>query len=753
MQRLTGATRRWLVALSIVSSFWIGSSRLNAAPPAADPANWMQDISDQIGGVSMRGIAIPGTHDSAMYYFMADNDYAKTQDGDFNAQLTAGARWLDFRYIYLNNTTCSKATTGSETLLLTPHTGWYMFGHGGYCTNVQVGAALQQVTNFLQAHPQEIITISSSTIGVPVKNPAAVTAFQQSIAQILTNSSTGQSYIYNDQTACTLGGAEWQPNNTCDDPSAVVAPQNVTPKQLWSTSARVILLHDNPLLRVPILGSWVESDVEEQAGDYDPTGGTSNPSIELQWLEIGTPDGKPGLYQRHPAYASWTADPKMQYLSAEMTPFGSGPFTQGGQSENAFGYFFFTPPFGAAATFDQILTGVIQNNIDGFDKNIFLAGLGPTQENWMPYSINVVELDYVNYAPNKTPQAVIAINDQQWPLLDPGPNGISELAYGGGVTYKLEVSQLPGNDPELDMWSDASQSWSQVALVGFEVQTGHRVAVDPNGQPWVVSSAGQISRQISTGNWSPVGGLLASDIAIGSQGSVWAIGSADSLVYSYNPATATWIQQPGVTATRIAVDNTGMPWVITSAGTISHFAGRWNTVSAPFTPSTIAIGRGNTVWALGPNVWEYQNSSWTEYRNAGVALSVDYTNAPWVATGQGGLFKGKFRGNLPDPLTLQITESACSNSSGTVQCTLTVKNNTQTTLSGPFILLPIALTPGVQLANFFAYHGFPGVSLSMESLESGQSTVLTLSFTSINPNQPLSGTSVYFHPLVFPANM
>lgn len=709
----------------------------------------MQDISDQIGGVPLRGIGMPGTHDSAMYYLMDDYDYAKTQTGDFTSQLNAGARWLDFRYLYLNNAKCSTVTTGSETLLLTPHTGWYMFGHYNRCTNILVTDAFRQIASFLQAHPQEIIIVTEGTSGIPDANTIA--AFEQSVAQVLTNPVNGQTYIYNDQIACTLGNGEWQSNNTCDDPLAPIAPQNVTPNQLWSTSARVILLHDNPAMEGPTLGSWDKSSVEDQAGYYDPTSGTSNQSIELQWLEIGTPDGKPGLYQEHPAYANWTTDPKMQYLSAEMTPFGSGPFTQGGQSENAYGYFFFTPPIGQALAFDPILTGVIQNNLAGWEKNILLAGLGPTQENWTPYDVNIVEMDCISCSTG-TPAAVIGINDQQWPALNSGVNGTSDLAYGGGVTYRLETGTLPGNDPELDRWYDASQSWAQVVLSGFAAQTGVRVAVDPTGNPWVVSSAGQISRQVSPGNWTPVSGLSAADIGIGSQGSVWAIGKADSLVYFYNQANAMWAQQPGVTATHIAVDNNGQPWVITSSDTISHFNGTWNTISAPFAPTNIAIGPGNAVWTLGPNVWEYNNSTWTEYRNAGVALSVDYAGAPWVADGQGGLFKGKFRGNLPDPLPFEITQSSCTNPSGTVQCILTVTNHTQTTQSGPFVLLPIALTQGTQLASGLPYHGFPGVSLPVTSLTPGESTVLTVSFISTNPSNPLSGTSIYFNPLVFPAN-
>jgi hypothetical protein len=70
-------------------------------------------------------------------------------------------------------------------------------------------------------------------------------------------------------------------------------------------------------------------------------------------------------------------------------------------------------------------------------------------------------------------------------------------------------------------------------LSGFALATGVRVAVDPSGNPWAVNSEGQISKQVSAGQWTPVPGLSAADIAIGYNGQAWAIGQ-DHQVYKYD---------------------------------------------------------------------------------------------------------------------------------------------------------------------------------------------------------------------------
>ncbi len=621
-----------------------------------------------------------------------------------------------------------------------------MDGHGGRCINILASEALQQIAGFVQQHPQEIITVLIGRNGNDL-TADQVTAFQQMAASILVNPATGQSYIYNDQVACGLVQGDWD-GSSCDTPLTSASPQNVTPDQLWSTPARILLLEGDPAVAGPAIGSWIDSNIEDQGGYNYPSSGTSDPEYELFWLDHGTPDGHPGLYPEHPAYANWTSDPKMLYLSASLTPYGKPASVLGGLS-----------PISESSAFNPLLTAVIENNVSQDEMNLYAPDLKPSELNWQPYVVNVVELDNISYG--GTAAAVIAINDQQWPALNAGPNGVSELASGGGFTYKLEQGTLPGSDPELDVWNDNGQGWSQVVLLGSYAQTGVRVAVDPMGHPWVVSSAGVISRQVSTSNWTTVGGLQATDIGIGANGRVWAIGPGNvPYLYNSSAASSSWTAYPGVAATHIAVDNNGSPWILTSAGFIYELpAGSpapapgqnaaWKQIPASFAANALAIGPGNAVWALGPQVYQLNGANWITYKNGGVALSVDYAGTPWVADGLGRLFKGKLRGVLPDPLSLEVVAAPpVSIGRGLWMSTVTVTNTSTTTLSGPFDVVPVALTNGtnaVQVINATGhFHGQPYVALPDSSLPAGATSSIVFAFRST-----AFAITPYFAPKVF----
>jgi hypothetical protein len=98
------------------------------------------------------------------------------------------------------------------------------------------------------------------------------------------------------------------------------------------------------------------------------------------------------------------------------------------------------------------------------------------------------------------------------------------------------------------------------------------IAVDKGGNPWVVNTAGQISKAVH-GNWVPVPGL-ARDISIGGpDDAVWIIGtnsvgnSGDSGVFRWFPDKGKW-QECGGGGIRIAVDVNGLPWIVNSQGQI-----------------------------------------------------------------------------------------------------------------------------------------------------------------------------------------
>jgi peptidoglycan hydrolase-like protein with peptidoglycan-binding domain len=113
------------------------------------------------------------------------------------------------------------------------------------------------------------------------------------------------------------------------------------------------------------------------------------------------------------------------------------------------------------------------------------------------------------------------------------------------------------------------------------------IAVAPNGIPWVVNSFGDVFRRTSTspaqGGWEFLGGC-ATDIGIGSDGSVWKIG-CDNVpgghsIFKWNGSSFVKTNDSGA-ALNIAVDSQGRPWVTNSAGdvfqrdTSSTSTGRW----------------------------------------------------------------------------------------------------------------------------------------------------------------------------------
>ncbi|CAD6991260.1 unnamed protein product [Ceratitis capitata] len=73
---------------------------------------WMREMSAHIGGMRMRDLFIPGTHDSGSYRPNFDpllretlvTKYALTQDDDIRGQLLHGVRYLDIRVGYYRNT-------------------------------------------------------------------------------------------------------------------------------------------------------------------------------------------------------------------------------------------------------------------------------------------------------------------------------------------------------------------------------------------------------------------------------------------------------------------------------------------------------------------------------------------------------------------------------------------------------------------------------------------------------------------------
>ena len=173
---------------------------------------------------------------------------------------------------------------------------------------------------------------------------------------------------------------------------------------------------------------------------------------------------------------------------------------------------------------------------------------------------------------------------------------------------------------------------------GGATEYGTRLAVAPNGTVWVVQYSGQILKQDAFGNFQPVSGPAASDIAVGDDGAVFIIGPGGT---PYQYTGTTWTLIPGLTnARRIAAGPAGTTTVVDlSGGIYQNVNGTWNNLSGPFTANSVGVDEAGRAWALGVDnqgigsVWRQVPTpfsgvfDWSRYRENGVTLAVGHRNS------------------------------------------------------------------------------------------------------------------------------
>ncbi len=149
-----------------------------------------------------------------------------------------------------------------------------------------------------------------------------------------------------------------------------------------------------------------------------------------------------------------------------------------------------------------------------------------------------------------------------------------------------------GTDNRPYKWNGAG--WDQDRIN----RTAVRIAVDPAGIPFVVTSSNQIIRRQSNNpfadDWNPPEPGLAIDIGIGRNGDRWIVGT-DQRVYKFQGGDWTPVLA-FATARRISVSPAGRPWIVTTTGGIQNLSnndpitGTWQTL--PGTGQDIAVGPG-----------------------------------------------------------------------------------------------------------------------------------------------------------------
>jgi hypothetical protein len=149
--------------------------------------------------------------------------------------------------------------------------------------------------------------------------------------------------------------------------------------------------------------------------------------------------------------------------------------------------------------------------------------------------------------------------------------------------------------------------------------------------------------EVSPG-FSPVPGL-ASDIGVGADGSVWALG-ASAIPWGFHIwrlVGNTWVGEPGA-AVDIAVGPNGDPWVVNSAGHIYHWNGAgWTRL--PGVAKDVGVGADGSVWAVGASaipwgfhIWRLLGNTWVGEPGAAVDITVGANGDPWVVNSAGHIF-------------------------------------------------------------------------------------------------------------------
>ena len=192
-------------------------------------------------------------------------------------------------------------------------------------------------------------------------------------------------------------------------------------------------------------------------------------------------------------------------------------------------------------------------------------------------------------------------------------------------------------------------------LIQLPECAGIRVAVDPHGMPWVVNKSHLIFKYNGTLVWQQMPGN-ATDIGIGADGSVYAIGTQDvSPTGGYNIMKwngTSWDTMADCAGIHIAVDPHGTPWVVNKSNIVFKYGGTylWNIIPN-VAANDLGIGAEGSVYVTGkdstlstyqPPIYKLNSdsSTWATLPGiSGVSISVGPTGSPYYIDKLGVLHK------------------------------------------------------------------------------------------------------------------
>jgi hypothetical protein len=231
------------------------------------------------------------------------------------------------------------------------------------------------------------------------------------------------------------------------------------------------------------------------------------------------------------------------------------------------------------------------------------------------------------------------------PAWQPYPSQLAnDIGVGAnGAVWITTNTQLSSGDFTIKRWNNALPTPGWESMPGGAV----RIAVDPNGDAWIVNKQSQIYRW-RLGAWQQLPGL-GTDVAIGANGAVWLIGwssGADHGVFTWNGSSWTQVDGAGV---RIAVDPTGNPWVLASDTSIwrrrNGVSGYWQNIVGG--GLDIGIGGDGGVWLLGYEtvygghpIFKWSGTGWVRVFGTANAISAGRAEHAWVVNEFHQIFRG-----------------------------------------------------------------------------------------------------------------
>jgi Tectonin domain/Papain family cysteine protease len=243
------------------------------------------------------------------------------------------------------------------------------------------------------------------------------------------------------------------------------------------------------------------------------------------------------------------------------------------------------------------------------------------------------------------------------------PGCAKDIGVGGnGAVWVIGCSET-GGGYVLRRWDEVSKSWK--AVLGG----GVRIAVGPDGQPWLVNINGDIYRgkadlnpntdeqhKYDLGKWDKLPGC-GKDIAVGASGGVWLVGCSETsgsyVLRHWDELSKSWKAVPGG-GVRIAVGPDTKPWLVNNDGNIYSWkadGSGWDL--QPGCAKDIAVGaQGATngaLWVVGCDKvsggWSLHHWTgvfphpWERIEGGGTNISVAPDGRPWIVNDIGNIYR------------------------------------------------------------------------------------------------------------------